>query len=111
MLLCIVHKGPRCAAPLALQVRVKEYEGALREYKRENGKFFEMKERYKAAIAGLEKEVEVRGSGRCLAARAPMKGGVAKEGDRQGNMSGMDSDECAATVHVCLLAAAQRNLL
>lgn len=53
--------------PLPPQVRVKEYEGALREYKRENGKFFEMKERYKAAIAGLEREVEVRGAQGCLA--------------------------------------------
>jgi hypothetical protein len=41
-------------------VRLKEFEGALREYKKENGKFFEMKERYKASIAGLEKEVQVR---------------------------------------------------
>lgn len=83
-----------------LQVRLKEYEGALREYKKENGKFFEMKvrrgllaccrtvklwgtsaplakershspgsrffvpwpqERYKATIAGLEREVQVGG--------------------------------------------------
>ena len=45
------------------QVRLKEYEGALREYKRENAKFFEAKERYKAAIAGLEREVQVRRRG------------------------------------------------
>jgi hypothetical protein len=40
-------------------VRLKEYEGALREYKKENGRFFEAKERYKATIAGLEREVQV----------------------------------------------------
>ncbi len=89
------------AAPAPLQVRVKEYEGALREYKRENGKFFEMKERYKAAIAGLEKEVEVRGRERCRAAGPLMKGGVTKDGDRQGNMNGMNQEEFAATVQVC----------
>lgn len=43
-------------------MRLKEYEGALREYKRENGKFFEMKERYKTTIAGLEKDVQVGGA-------------------------------------------------
>lgn len=47
-------------------MRIKEYEGALREYKRENGKAYEMKERYKAAIAGLEREVQVRRWGCCL---------------------------------------------
>lgn len=43
-----------------MQVRLKEYEGALREYKKENSKFFEAKERYKATIASLEREVQVR---------------------------------------------------
>ena len=51
---------PLPAPPPPVQVRLKEFEGALREYKKENGKFFEMKERYKASIAGLEKEVQVR---------------------------------------------------
>lgn len=62
---CECHHGaaPFDAPPACLQVRVKELEGALREYKKENGRFFEMKERYKAAIAGLEREVEVRGWG------------------------------------------------
>jgi hypothetical protein len=41
-------------------VRLKEYEGALREYKKENGRFFEAKERYKATIAGLEREVQAK---------------------------------------------------
>ncbi|PSC75424.1 hypothetical protein C2E20_1600 [Micractinium conductrix] len=45
---------------VTLEVRLKEYEGALREYKKENGKFFEMKERYKATIAGLEREVQAK---------------------------------------------------
>ena len=53
--------APAACLPARPQVRLKEFEGALREYKKENGKFFEMKERYKASIAGLEKEVQVRG--------------------------------------------------
>ncbi len=32
---------------------------ALKEYKRENSKFFEVKERYKGAIAALEKDLQV----------------------------------------------------
>lgn len=42
-----------------LQVRLKEYADALKEYKRENSKFFEVKERYKGAIAALEKDLQV----------------------------------------------------
>lgn len=42
-----------------LQVRNKEYADALKEYKRENSKFFEVKERYKGAIAALEKDLQV----------------------------------------------------
>ena len=41
---------------------MKEYADALREYKRENSKFFEVKERYKGAIAALEKDLQVRGA-------------------------------------------------
>ena len=53
---------------VALAVRAQETEGALREYKRENAKFFEVKERYKGALAGLEAEVQVcvRGAGSVL---------------------------------------------
>lgn len=43
----------------APQVRLKEYTDALKEYKRENSKFFEVKERYKGAIAALEKDLQV----------------------------------------------------
>jgi hypothetical protein len=39
---------------------LKQVEGALTDYKAENRKFFDMKERYKSIIAGLEKEVQVR---------------------------------------------------
>lgn len=59
-----MHQTPHPPLPSPnppAQVRLKEYEGALREYKRENAKFFEAKERYKATIAGLEKEVQVGG--------------------------------------------------
>ena len=48
---------------VALAVRAQETEGALREYKRENAKFYEVKERYKGALAGLEAEVQVRAAG------------------------------------------------
>lgn len=32
----------------------------LRDYKRENSRFFDMKERFKARIAGLEQDLQVR---------------------------------------------------
>ncbi|KAL4859646.1 hypothetical protein ACK3TF_000728 [Chlorella vulgaris] len=45
---------------VALEVRLKQVEGALTDYKAENRKFFDMKERYKSIIAGLEKEVQAK---------------------------------------------------
>lgn len=47
-------------AKFLMQVKLRELEGVLREYKKENSKFFEMKERYKATIAALERQVQVR---------------------------------------------------
>lgn len=44
---------------LILQVKLKDLEGVLLQYKRENSKFFDVKERYKATIAALEKDVLV----------------------------------------------------
>jgi len=41
----------------ALQVRLKEVEGILGQYKTENEKFFKLKEKYKATIASLEREL------------------------------------------------------
>jgi len=41
----------------ALQVRVREVEGILASYKAENEKFFSVKEKYKATITNLERQV------------------------------------------------------
>ena len=41
----------------ALQVRLKEVEGILGQYKAENEKFFKLKEKYKATIASLERDL------------------------------------------------------
>jgi len=41
----------------ALQVRLKEVEGILGQYKNENEKFFKLKEKYKATIASLERDL------------------------------------------------------
>ena len=42
---------------------MRELEGVLKQYKSENEKFFGVKERYKASIAGLEKDLAVRVQG------------------------------------------------
>jgi hypothetical protein len=41
-------------------VRVRELEGVLREYQRENAKFGEVKERYKAALAAVRGDLAAR---------------------------------------------------
>jgi len=44
----------------SLEVRLREVERVLGEYKVENDKFFSVKERYKTLLAGLEREVAVK---------------------------------------------------
>ena len=52
---------PACPhAHTRLQVRVRELEGVLREYQRENAKFGEVKERYKAALAAVRGDLAAR---------------------------------------------------
>ncbi len=55
------HPPFSVAQVVALQVRARELEAVLGQYKRENGRFFEVKERYKATIMGLEGRVKVGG--------------------------------------------------
>ena len=43
-----------------MSVRLREFEDVLGQYKAENEKFAGTKERYKAAVVALEKEVAVR---------------------------------------------------
>ncbi len=52
--------------PARTQVKLKELEAVLRQYKAENSKFFEMKERYKSRIAALERQVQVCRAGQAV---------------------------------------------
>ena len=44
----------------AMEVRGREVEGVLGRYKEENAKFYGVKERYKAAVAALERELAAK---------------------------------------------------